>query len=88
VLCNGRIVARGPATELLAGVGTSEDFDHRFRVSDFMGPLRLEDIGPEPDESDGAWSIDQRVVWVGVIGLVLVASLVVLTTGAPLTGLR
>lgn len=88
ILCNGRIVAHGSAAELLAGVDTSEEFDHRFRLSDFMGPLRLDDARPESDESDRSWSVDQRVVWVGVFGLILVAFLAVLTSVAPFPGLR
>ncbi|MBN9097848.1 MULTISPECIES: ATP-binding cassette domain-containing protein [unclassified Pseudonocardia] len=38
VLANGRIVANGPASELLAGVEDAADFDNRFRVLDSLGP--------------------------------------------------
>lgn len=87
VLANGRIVAHGRAAELLVGVDTSDEFDRRFRLSDFMGPLRLGDVTGEDDESDGRWSIDQRIVWVGVIGLILAAFLAFLTSAAPFAGL-
>lgn len=38
VLVNGRIVANGPARELLAGVDDAEEFDRRFHVLDWLGP--------------------------------------------------
>jgi phospholipid/cholesterol/gamma-HCH transport system ATP-binding protein len=80
ILCNGRIVARGSAAELLEGVATSEEFDHRFRLSDFMGPLRLGDLDSDGDDSERYWSIDYQTIWVGALGLILVAVLVAFTT--------
>lgn len=85
ILCNGRIVAHGSAAELLDGVTTSEEFEHRFRLSDFMGPLRMDDLGSDGDDSDRYRSMDLQTIWIGVMGLILVAVLVALTTvGAPL----
>lgn len=86
VLCNGRIVARGSATELLRGVETGEDFDHRFRISDFLGPPRLADALAAAGRTarPRTFSIDEHVLWVGLAALVLVAMLAAfLTLGPP-----
>lgn len=42
ILCHGRVVATGPPSELLRGVDDADEFDRRFRLSDFLGP-------PDPD---------------------------------------
>lgn len=85
VLCNGRIVARGAAAELLRGVETGEDFDHRFRISDFLGPPRLADAlaaaGRTPRRR--SFAIDEHVLWVGLAALVLVAVLAALLSLGP-----
>lgn len=74
VLCNGRIVAGGPAAELLRGVETGEEFDRRFRISDFMGPPRLADAEAAL-EADGdrrrVFEVDGRVLVFAVAALAL-----------------
>ncbi|MGQ0575691.1 MAG: ABC transporter ATP-binding protein [Pseudonocardia sp.] len=87
VLCNSHIVARGPAADLLRGVETSEDFDHRFRISDFLGPPRLADARAAVEARDRGrtrgYAIDENVLWFGLAGLILVAMLVALLTVGP-----
>jgi ABC-type multidrug transport system ATPase subunit len=86
VLCNGRIVARGRAADLLRGVESGEDFDHRFRISDFLGPPRLADALAAADRrrtQRGTFSIDENVLWIGLVALVLAAALAALLTLGP-----
>lgn len=88
VLGNGRILAHGPVEETLRGVHSSQDFAARFLVRDPIGPPRKEDLGPDVDEENyrgerKEWFIEDRVIWLGVIGLILVAFLVVLIATVP-----
>lgn len=85
VLCNGRIIARGTAEELLRGVETGEDFDDRFRISDFLGPPRLADAlaTAQRKPERRMFSIDENVIWIGLVALVLVAVLAALLTLGP-----
>lgn len=73
VLCNGRIVATGPAAELLRGVETGEEFDRRFRISDFMGPPRMADADAALGEGGRRrlFEIDTRVLVFAVAALAL-----------------
>lgn len=89
VLNNGRIVAHGSAAELLAGVDSPDEFDHRFQFMRFMGPLQPADVAPPPARKPlRTVLIDQRVIFLGLIGLLLVALFVAVTTIAPPPGLR
>jgi phospholipid/cholesterol/gamma-HCH transport system ATP-binding protein len=77
ILCHGRIVACGPPSELLHGVADADDFDRRFRISDFLGP-------PDPDatraELDGprrgsrTIELDPRLLVPALVVLALVTS--------------
>lgn len=53
ILCSGRIVAAGEASELLDGVEGSDEFDRRFRVSELWGPLDAGQVRDDLDEDDG-----------------------------------
>lgn len=74
ILCNARIVAEGDPADLLDGVRTAEEFDERFRISDFVGPPRLEDIENSGEDKTRRFSvtIDPQVVIPLVVGMVLV----------------
>lgn len=77
ILCHGRIVACGPPSELLHGVDPASDLDHRFRISDLLGP-------PDPDatraELEGprrrspTVELDPRLVVPALVVLALVTS--------------
>lgn len=41
ILVNGRIAASGDPAELLYGVDSGEEFDWRYRISDYLGPPDL-----------------------------------------------
>ncbi|MBW0101174.1 ABC transporter ATP-binding protein [Pseudonocardia sp. KRD291] len=81
VLCNGRIVATGPAAELLRGVETGDEFDRRFRLSDFMGPPRLSDaeaaLGTDGDRRR-VFEIDTRAIVFAVAAVALVTTWVLI----------
>jgi phospholipid/cholesterol/gamma-HCH transport system ATP-binding protein len=78
VLANGRIVANGPASELLAGVRDAADFDNRFRVMDSLGPV-TDTVVPRARRSRSI-SYDPRLVAVATAAVALVFILVVLMT--------
>jgi phospholipid/cholesterol/gamma-HCH transport system ATP-binding protein len=89
VLCGGRIVARGPARQLLEGVQTSRDFDDRFHISELIEPPCLADaratIAAREAARTRTYSIDENVLWIGLAGLILIAVLVALLTLGPPT---
>ena len=77
ILANGRIITTGSAAELLNGIETNEQFDHRFQISDFLGPPRMSDI--EADDDRGSrrglnlrLTIDPLMVRAAIIGIVVV----------------
>ncbi len=76
VLCDGRVVATGPAGELLRGVTTGEEFDRHFRIDDVMGPPHISDaqatLGDRQDH--------RRVVEVDMRALVFAAVAVAVVT--------
>jgi phospholipid/cholesterol/gamma-HCH transport system ATP-binding protein len=79
ILTNGRIVSTGNARELLSGVETNEQFDHRFQISDFMGPPRLEDVRAGEDEERGLkihFTVDPQMVRAAMVAAVAVAIIV------------
>ncbi|MCD2193757.1 ATP-binding cassette domain-containing protein [Actinomycetospora endophytica] len=82
ILCNGRIITTGSAAELLNGIETNEQFDHRFQISDFLGPPRMEDIEADDETSRGGvklrLTIDPAMVRAAIIGVVVV-TLVIMT---------
>ncbi len=83
ILANGRIITTGSAAELLNGVETNEQFDHRFQVSDFLGPPRMADIEADDDRESRRGvnvrlTVDPLMVRAAIIGVVVV-TLVVMT---------
>ena len=80
ILANGRIITTGSAAELLNGIETNEQFDHRFQISDFLGPPRMEDIRADDEDSRRGLriTIDPAMVRAAAIGIVVV-TLVVMT---------
>lgn len=85
MLCNGRIVAHGDAARLLAGVESGEDFEQRFRTADFMDAPRIEDArrALADDRHRRTFVLDERVLWAGLTGLVLGATLAALHLIGP-----
>ncbi len=88
-LCNGRIITTGSAAELLNGIDSNEDFDHRFRVSDFLGPPRMADILADRDRDRESrrglqMTIDPMMVRAAIIGVVVVTLVVMTLTLAHL----
>lgn len=79
VLGRGRIITRGPAEQVLAGVETGAEVEERF--ADLLGAARIPDL---PDEDHRTFSIDERVLWTGLAALVLIAALSALLALAPL----
>jgi phospholipid/cholesterol/gamma-HCH transport system ATP-binding protein len=75
VLCHGRIVASGPARQILDGVTSAADFDHRFNVMDFIGP-------PDQDAARAAAGGGARRAF--SVDLALVAYVLVLVLAAVL----
>lgn len=89
ILANGRIITTGSAAELLNGIETNEQFDHRFQLSDFLGPPRMADI--EADDERGSrrglklqLTIDPAMVRAAIIGIVVVTLVVMSLTFAHL----
>ena len=89
ILANGRIITTGSAAELLNGIETNEQFDHRFQLSDFLGPPRMADI--EADDDRGSrrglklqLTIDPAMVRAAIIGIVVVTLVVMTLTFAHL----
>ena len=83
ILCNGRIITTGSARELLHGIDTNEQFDHRFQISDFLGPPRMSDIEADDDSAPRRGlslrvTVDPHMVRAAMIGIVVV-TLVVMT---------
>ncbi|NMO92278.1 ABC transporter ATP-binding protein [Actinomycetospora sp. TBRC 11914] len=81
ILANGRIITTGSAAELLAGIETNEQFDHRFQVSDFLGPPRMSDIEADDDGASRRGvriTVDPQMLRAAIVGIVVV-TLVVMT---------
>lgn len=82
ILANGRIITTGSAAELLNGIETNEQFDHRFQLSDFLGPPRMSDIEADDEESGRRagvrLTIDPAMIRTAIIGIVVV-TLVIMT---------
>lgn len=77
ILCHGRIVACGPPSELLHGVADSDDFDRRFRISDFLGPPDPDAARAELDEprrGSRTIELDPRLLVPALVVLALVTS--------------
>ena len=77
ILCHGRIVACGPPSELLHGVADADDFDRRFRISDFLGPPDPEATRAEldgPRRGSRTIELDPRLVVPALVVLALVTS--------------
>lgn len=77
VLGHGRILQTGPASQLLDGVESNEQFGERFLAADFLGPPSLEDVeasAPEEDEDDTrrrTITVDPTMVRLAAVGAVL-----------------
>ncbi|HEY2223825.1 ATP-binding cassette domain-containing protein [Actinomycetospora sp.] len=86
ILANGRIIATGSAAELLNGVETNEQFDHRFQISDFLGPPRIEDVRADDETSRRGLRVtfDPAMVRAAAIGIVVVTLVVMTLTLAHL----
>lgn len=83
ILANGRITTSGRAAELLAGIETNEQFDHRFRTSDFLGPPRMSDIESDDEAASRRgrpvrFTVDPVMLTAGIVGVVAV-TLVIMT---------
>ena len=82
ILANGRVVSTGNAAQLLEGVESNEQFDHRFQISDFVGPPRIEDIRAAQEREDDeerrkrSMIVDPRMVRAAIIAVVAVAVIV------------
>lgn len=76
ILCNGRIVAAGDPAELLNGVDDSEDFEHRFRTSDYLGPPDTELTLAELDRRRERRTIelDPQQIMIALVAIALVTS--------------
>lgn len=63
ILCNGRITTVGPPGALLDGVPDGAEFDRRFNVLDFVGPLRSDEVEDLRPGQPRFIQINIMVVW-------------------------
>lgn len=84
VLANGRIVANGPARELLAGVDDAEEFDRRFHVLDWLGPP-LPETGRAERRRELTFDPQLVVAAVILLAVVLAVVLALRTAGLGFT---